>query len=158
MGSKYTPPAIGEIYIDAKDHVLGRLASFVAKKALEGYKVFVANSEKIVVTGKRDFVLEYWKHKILERGDWYKGPFYPKRPERIFKRVVRGMLPKNWRGRIALKRVKAFIGVPEEIKDKKFEIVKEAYLPERLKNKKRKIWYVYLEEISKHVGANIWNR
>jgi len=76
MGTKYKPAVIGVKYIDASDHVLGRLASKVAKLALLGYEVHVVNAEKTVITGKKDFVLSYWKHKILERGDWYKGQFY----------------------------------------------------------------------------------
>jgi len=155
MGTKYKPAVIGVKYIDASDHVLGRLASKVAKLALLGYEVHVVNAEKTVITGKKDFVLSYWKHKILERGDWYKGPFYPKRPDRIVKRVVRGMLPKNWRGRIALKRVKAYIGVPDELKDKNFEKFEDALIHEKLKRAKRKIWYVYLKDIAEYVGAKI---
>jgi len=91
MSSKYKPSTIGTIYIDAKDHVLGRLASYTAKLALEGYEINIVNSEKVVVTGKKEIILEQWKHKILERGDWYKGPFYPKRPDLILRRVMRGM-------------------------------------------------------------------
>jgi len=155
MSSKYKTPTIGVIYVDGKDHVLGRLSSHVAKLALEGYEIHIINSEKVVITGKKDTVLEYWRHKILERGDWYKGPFYPKRPDLILRRVIRGMLPKNWRGKIALKRVKCYIGVPKELENKEFVVFKDALITEKLKNSKRKIWYIYLEDLAKYFGLII---
>jgi Ribosomal protein L13. len=39
-------------------------------------------------------LVKYWNHKVNERGDWIKGPFYPKRPDKILRRVIYGMLPK----------------------------------------------------------------
>jgi len=142
-----------EIYINGENHVLGRLASYVAKLLLKGYRVYVVNAEKIVITGKWKVVLEEWKHKILERGDWYKGPFYPKRPDRIFKRVVRGMLPKNKKGREALKGLKVYIGVPEEFSNKNFVVFEKALITYKIKNSKRKIWYVELGTLARHLGA-----
>ncbi len=152
MAVRYTPATIGKVYIDAKDHVLGRLASKVAKMALNGYEIEIVNAEKVIITGKKNKVLEEWKHKILERGDWYKGPFYPKRPDRILRRVIRGMLPKSWRGRVALKRVKVHIGVPEELKDKDFVRFEDCLISKKMESSKRKIWYIYLEEVSRSVG------
>ncbi|MEM0379554.1 MAG: 50S ribosomal protein L13 [Nanopusillaceae archaeon] len=145
---------MNKIYINAEGHVLGRLASHVAKLLLEGNEVHVVNSEKIVITGKWKVVLQEWKHKVLERGDWIKGPFYPKRPDRIFRRVVRGMLPKNTRGRNALKKLRVYIGIPEELSNVQFLTFKDSLITEKIKNSKRKIWYVELGTLSKHLGAN----
>jgi len=142
-----------EIYINGENHVLGRLASYVAKLLLKGYRVHVVNAEKIVITGKWQVVLEEWRHRILERGDWYKGPFYPKRPDRIFRRVVRGMLPKNKKGKEALKRLKVYIGIPEELSNKSFTVFEKALITNKIKNSRRKIWYVELGVLAKHLGA-----
>ena len=43
--------------LDAKNQILGRLASFVAKKALSGDTVIVLNAEKAVISGKEKEVL-----------------------------------------------------------------------------------------------------
>lgn len=41
------------------------------------------------------------------------GPYYPKRPDRIFKRAIRGMLPyKTEDGREALSNVRVYVGNP----------------------------------------------
>jgi len=49
------------IYIDASNHILGRLASIIAKKLLEGYRVYVFNVEKAVLSGEKQRVIEGYK-------------------------------------------------------------------------------------------------
>ncbi len=105
--------------IDAEGAVLGRLASVIAKKLLLGEEVIVINAEKAVITGSKERILERFSAK-RERGDPIKGPFYPSRPDKLFKRVVRGMLPrKKARGREALKRLKVYIGNPQNLEGEK---------------------------------------
>ncbi len=154
MASRYKPQVIGEKYIDATNQIVGRLASHVAKLALLGYRVHIVNAEKAIVTGKKENVIEFFREKV-ERGDVYKGPFYPKRADRILKRIIRGMLPwSSWRGRLAYKRIKTYIGVPEEFKDKEFERFPDADVS-KLEKSGRLYWYVTLEEVSKALGAKI---
>jgi len=141
-----------KVIIDAKDHILGRLASKVAKLALEGNEVIILNSEKTVISGtNKKRIEEFFKEK-RDRGDPYHGPFYPRYPDQIVKRVIRGMLPyKKERGRKALKRIKAYIGVPEELKSEAEKAIRfEDCTLEKL-NKRAK--FDYLENISKKLGA-----
>ncbi len=114
-----------EIYLDADDQIVGRMCSVIAKRLLKGDTVFIVNAEKAVVSGRQQAIFEAFRQKI-SRGDPYNGPFYPNVPDRVLKRSVRGMLPKNPRGREALKRLKVFLSVPGEFKGKKFEKIKEA--------------------------------
>jgi len=136
-----------EIVIDAKDKIAGRLASFVAKELLKGNKVVVLNVEKAIISGDKEDIIEEFKRR-RERGDPYKGPFYPRYPDEIFRRMVRGMLPyKKYRGKIALKNLKIFYGIPEEYKDKIMDIkIKGAQDLTR-------VGYMTLEEISLEIGA-----
>ncbi|MEM5882432.1 MAG: 50S ribosomal protein L13 [Candidatus Aenigmatarchaeota archaeon] len=136
-----------EIIIDAKNKIVGRLASFVAKELLKGNKIIVVNVEKAVVSGKREVIIEKFMEKV-KRGDAYKGPFYPKHPDEIFRRIVRGMLPyKKERGKTALKNLKVFYGLPEEYKDKITNIkIKDV-------NDLMKTGYISLEDISLSIGA-----
>jgi large subunit ribosomal protein L13 len=134
--------------IDATNSILGRMSTVVAKKLLMGEKVDIVNSEKAVVTGRREVVLAKFKRK-KDMGAPLKGPHYPKMPDRIVRRTVRGMLP--WskdRGRKAFKRVMCYIGVPEEFKNQKIEKIAEADV-----SKSNCIDYVSIEEISKILGA-----
>ena len=109
--------------VDGTNKVLGRLASFAAKKALEGEEIVILNCENIVVSSSKDFLLSHYKQK-QERGHPYHGPFFPKLPDRIVRRTIRGMLPyKKERGAKAYKRIKCFMGIPEQYKTQKTETI-----------------------------------
>lgn len=112
--------------IDGNNLILGRAASFAAKMALEGESVVIVNCEKMIITGNPKRIFQKFKER-QDRGGPYTGPFFPKMPDRIVRRVIRGMLPhKKGRGKDAYKKVKCFIGIPNEFKNKKFETVKNA--------------------------------
>lgn len=130
---------------DAENQILGRLCSVIAKQLLQGEKVFVVNCEKVVLSGNPKSKTSFYLQRIW-RGDPIHGPFFPKQPDGIFRRAVRGMIP--WdkaRGRKAYKNLKVFIGIPEELKNKKFEKVKEAGAKQGK--------YIQLKELSKALGG-----
>ena len=97
------------ITIDAKNKILGRLAARVAwllqGKNLPTYapnrvpdiKIKILNISKIKLTGKK------YENKIYRWHTGYLGhlkerkfkDLFNKNPERVFLKVVRGMLPKN---------------------------------------------------------------
>ncbi|MCE4605860.1 MAG: 50S ribosomal protein L13 [Desulfurococcales archaeon] len=140
----------GKIVVNGEDHILGRLSSIIAKKLLEGNEVIVVNVEKIVVSGEKRMVVDAYR-KVLGVKVHLSHKWRPKRPRspiRLFKASVRGMLPKNNRkGREALGRLKAFIGVPEEYKSAEMTVFRDAY-KDRLKTNK----YVELGVIAKEMG------
>ncbi len=127
---------MNELVINAEGQILGRLAAFVAKQALLGNKVVVANSEKALVSGNKKSTLEEYKI-MVQKGDVNKGPFFPRAAERIVQRTIRGMLPyKIKRGRDAFERVKCVKGpLPEMI-----TIKVNKFSPQK---------YITIEELSK---------
>ena len=131
--------------IDASDMILGRLASYVAKKALLGEKVDVVNCEKAVLTGNKKSVFADYKRRN-ERGTRpTKGPFMPKMPDRFVRRCIRGMLPyKQEKGIKAFKRVMCYIGIPDEFKDEKIETLDNFNV-----SKVPSLRYIYIGEICK---------
>jgi len=107
--------------IDSKNIILGRLASFAAKHALLGENVDIVNCESAVITGNKKRTLRDYNER-LDRGSKAKGPFVNKRPDMFVKRVIRGMLPyRKENGKKALKRIKCYIGVPDNFKNVKAE-------------------------------------
>jgi len=123
MAGKEEP---GEIVIDAEGLILGRMASHVAKRLLNGERVVIVNAEKALISGKRLSILRE-KQDFLQVGHFRKGPFHPRRPDMIVKRVIRGMLPrKKPRGKDALKRLRVYIGVPKDYEGKEMEKISEA--------------------------------
>ena len=108
------------VVIDGKSALLGRLASYVAKQSLLGKKIAIVNCEEVVISGKsKSIILEY--REVRQRGGAsMKGPFFPKSPERIVKRTIRGMLSyKQGRGRSAFKKIKCYNKVPKELENEK---------------------------------------
>ena len=153
MNVKRSLELLGDDYtvIDGEGHILGRLASIVAKRLLNGEKIVVVNAEKIMVSGDRDEILRRYKEKY-DRGSKDYGPHFPRHPEKIFKRTVRGMLPhKDYRGRNAFKNLRVFISIPEELMDKEMERVEDALFENKVKSGKG----IPLIEISKYLGYEV---
>ena len=136
--------------IDASGLIIGRLSTHVAKKLLgnKDLEVAIINSEKAIVSGSRKMVLNSYKGK-RDLNHPRKGPYYPRLPDRILKRTIRGMLPyQQERGRNALKRVKVYIGKPKEFEGQKSITVEKA--------RNRGIdQFMELGEISRVLGAKI---
>ncbi len=115
--SKQQEPVI----IDASNLILGRLASFAAKRALRGEEVVVFNVENAVISGTKANIVEEAMRRLKTRtlAAQYKAPTHPRRPDTYVRRVIRGMMPrKKAKGRNALRRVHVFMGVPEEYQGK----------------------------------------
>jgi large subunit ribosomal protein L13 len=112
--------------INADGMILGRMASILATRLLAGEEIAVVNAEKAIISGTRKRVLQNYRHK-RERGSRGWGPFFPRRPDHIVKRTVRGMVPyKRERGNDALKRLRVHVGVPKEFAGKEMETLEAA--------------------------------
>ncbi|HDR53189.1 MAG TPA: 50S ribosomal protein L13 [archaeon] len=132
--------------IDATDTIMGRLASGIAKRLLMGEHIVVVNAERAVIVGRKEEILKSYK-QTYDRGHRYMGPFYPRMPHLIFKRTVRGMLPRQTaKGKGALQHLLVHLGVPEQLKDAKLEVPEE-FRADVIKQK-----VVRLEDISKFLG------
>jgi len=109
------------LLIDADGAVAGRLAAFVAKKALSGETVVIVNAEKAVISGNpKRVTLKYFnKRSVQNKANPEKSMKTPRRPDLFLKKMIAGMLPKSPRGAKAEKSVKAFLGVPREYENQK---------------------------------------
>jgi len=104
---------------DADGLIMGRLASASADILLKAAredrddKVIIVNAEKAIISGRPRAVLDTY-HKKYELNHARKGPFFPRMPDMILKRAVRGMLPyqKKSSGRRALRNLRVEIGCP----------------------------------------------
>ncbi len=135
-----------DVVIDARDCILGRVASHVADRALEGETIAVVNTEQAVITGNEEDIMSVYEKRVDVGSD--RGPYYPKRPDRIFKRSIRGMIPyKKPRGRSAFEGIRCYVGNPY---DDDAEIIDDTSL-DRLSN----IKFISLSEISERLGANV---
>lgn len=124
------------VVIDGKGHLLGRLASTVAKQLVSGQRVVVVRCEALNISG--DFFRAKMKYQSFlrkaTRFNPLRGPFHFRSPSRIFYRAVRGMTPhKTTRGGAALERLKVFEGVPPPYDKKKRVVVPQALRVLRLR-------------------------
>lgn len=132
--------------IDAKGLVLGRMASVIAKRLLQGETVIVVNAEKVAISGKRLSRIKEAK-EFLEVGHPGKGPYHFRRPDRIVKRTIRGMLPrKRPKGQQAYKRLRVFLNLPEEFEGKETQTILEA------KAERLRCPYITVGELAKEIG------
>jgi large subunit ribosomal protein L13 len=135
--------------VDASDLVLGRAASLIARRLLQGESIVVVNAEKSVVTGRRETVIEIYRANRA-RGSVRSGPHFPRYPDRIFRRTVRGMLPHlKTRGRQALDRLEVHIGTPAPYEAGPQVTLEDARARPTLRRP------TTLEEISRLLGARL---
>ena len=115
------------IVIDAANAITGRLASFAAKQVLLGKKAVVINSEKAIIIGTKKNIVGKYAARVGRGRATHKGPYFPRQPEAILRRAIRGMLPYGKaRGKILFRNVKCYASVPPEFQDvKKIKLGKE---------------------------------
>ncbi len=127
------------VLVDAKDQVLGRVASQVARVLRGKHKpsytpnvdagdhVVVINADKIKMTGKKWTDRVYFSYSGYPGGQRIQTPKMigsGKHPERLVEHSVRGMLPKNSLGRELFRSLHVYAGTehphtaqqPKEIK------------------------------------------
>ena len=114
------------VVVDATDQVLGRLASKVAKILRGKYKpeftpnvdcgdnVIIVNAEKIIITGNKMTEKEYLRYTGYPGGQRSGTPAdilaKPNGAEKLIRRTVKGMLPKNKLARQIIKNLYIYEG------------------------------------------------
>jgi large subunit ribosomal protein L13 len=135
--------------INAEGLIIGRMASIIAKRILNGEEITIVNAEKAVISGKRKSRVVEAK-EFLEVGAPRRGPFHYKRPDRIVRRTVRGMIPyRQPKGKQAYKRLTVFIGIPADLKDQKMETLANA------RAEKLTCPYFTVGEFAKEIGWHL---
>ncbi|MBU3965938.1 MAG: 50S ribosomal protein L13 [Euryarchaeota archaeon] len=134
--------------IDASNLILGRMASLVAQRLLKGEMINIINAEKTIISGRRDTTFERYQ-KYVQRGSREFGPMFPRRPEQIVARTIRGMIPHTTTtGREAYSRLRVHIGVPPELSKEQADTLEGASIT-RLSTAN----YTVLGDLSKKLGS-----
>jgi large subunit ribosomal protein L13 len=110
--------------VDAKDKILGRMASEIAKiirgkndpkftpNSDTGDFVVVINAEKVRLTGKRASLKRYYHHSTYPGGQKIRSfnEMITKHPDKVIRYAVRGMLPKTRLGNKLINKLKVYAG------------------------------------------------
>jgi len=140
------------VIIDGRGHLIGRLASVLAKELLNGQKIVVVRCEEIQISGSLFRNQLIFSKFLQHRGNTNpkRGPIHYRSPARILWRTIRGMMPhKKERGQAALDRLKVFEGVPHPYDRMKRVVVPAALRVLRLKPGRK---YCRLGDLASSVG------
>lgn len=141
-----------ETVVDARGHLLGRLASILAKELLNGQRVTVVRCEGINISGslyRNKIKWAEFKRKRTNSNPKH-GPFHYRAPSKMFWRTLRGMMPyKTARGAAAMDRLKTFDGMPHPFDKKKKMVVPQALKVLRLKPQRK---FCKLGDLAKESG------
>ncbi len=106
--------------LDAKNKILGRFCSQVAKKALLGEHLVIINAKDAIISGAKSNIHEKYlaRLNISTATNPRRGPFWPRRPDTLMRDIIKKMLPrKKLRGKEALRRVHIYIeDIPERFR------------------------------------------
>merc|ERR1711974_344033 len=120
MGN-FTPTMPGfspkPVVIDGRGHLMGRLASIVAKNILNGNKVVIVRCEGINLSGN------FYRNKLKVpkflrlrcNVKPARGPFHFRAPSKMFWRTVRGMVPRDREGKERHEKASDFRGCPSSL-------------------------------------------
>jgi large subunit ribosomal protein L13 len=146
------------LLFDAKNKILGRFCSQIAKKALLGNKIVIINSKDCIISGTKEDIHQKYlaKLNIKTATNPRRGPFWPRRPDVFMRTVIKKMLPrKKLRGKEAISRVHVYIGdIPERF-NKRYQKL----IPEEIPNAERTRLsyynkYITLENLCMRIGWN----
>merc|ERR1712060_900382 len=141
-----------QIVVDCRGHLLGRLASTVAKELLNGQKVICVRTEDINISGslyRNKLKYANFRRKHMNSNP-KQGPLHYRSPAKILWRTIRGMVPhKTPRGAAALDRLKSFEGIPHPFDRKKRMVIPTCLKVLRLRPERH---FCKLGDLSKEVG------
>jgi len=84
------------VIIDCSGHLLGRLASVLAKELLSGQKIVCVRTEEVQISGslfRNQLIFSKFLQKFGNTNPTRGGPWHFHNPSRILWRAIRGMLP-----------------------------------------------------------------
>ena len=145
--------------LDAKNKILGRFCSQVAKRAMLGERIVVVNSKDSIISGnKSDIHNKYLtKLNISTATNPKRGPFWPRRPDNFMRNVIKKMLPrKKLRGKEALRRVHVYISdIPERFKGRYQKLIPGDVPNADISRLSYYNKYITLENLCSRIG---WNK
>lgn len=124
--------------VDAKDQIVGRFASNVARILRGKHKpvftphvdsgdfVVIINAEKVRLTGKRETQKTYFRHSMYPGGGKTTSfrEYMQKNPAYILEHAIKGMIPKTRLGNRISKKLKVYAGESHPHSAQKPEVLK----------------------------------
>ena len=135
--------------VNAEGLVAGRLASKVAKAAINGEEVIVINAEKVVLVGKKTAIMPKFQQRVEAsvKSNPHYGPKYDRIPSKMLRRMIKGMLPNKSRtAETLLKQVSIYNSTTDKV-----DITKAITMEDIKCNEKHD--FMLLEDVAKALGG-----
>ncbi len=135
--------------VDIKGMVAGRVATKIAKLVINGERVIVVNAEEAIIVGNKENILEKFRTRVnaAVKSNPHYGPKYARIPDRMFRKMVRNMLPTKKRTKERMiKKLSVYNSFPAELGKEKAVIFEEYKFNERNN-------YLKLKEIANLLGG-----
>jgi len=143
---------------DAKDKILGRFCSQLAKKVLLGERIVIINAMDAIISGTKANIEKKYLDQlgISTATNPRRGPFWKRRPDTLMRATIKRMLPrKKLRGKEALRRVHVYItDIPERFKNR-YQQLTPSEINNADKTRLSSNKYITLETLCKRIG---WNK
>ena len=135
--------------VDAKGLIAGRLSTKIAKLLIKGESITLLNAQDAIIVGNKDNIMEKFKMRVDAnvKSNPHYGPKYARIPDRMLRRMIKGMLPRNPRAKERVfKRLTVFNAVPKDLANEKATKFEELTCNERHK-------FMTLKEIALLLGG-----
>lgn len=139
----------GQLVVNGDGCIAGRMCSHVSKLLLKGNRITIVNAEKAMLSGQRYRTIQLYKEhlEINSATNPIHGPFHPRRPDRILTKMVRGMMPKRKASGIeAFKRLRVYIGIPDQLKNSTMESFEDSKITKPVS------YYITIGDLAKEIG------
>jgi large subunit ribosomal protein L13 len=115
--------------VDAKEMVVGRLASKLAKALINDEKVTIINAENAVMIGTKNSILRKYRARVnaAVKSNPHYGPKYDRIPSKMLRKMIKGMLSNKKRtNERQLTNLTIYNNVPSELIGSEMTIIEEA--------------------------------
>ena len=149
LGGEVQADLLGDAPFEGSAHHAGATTDVEHDRVSVDATRLGVGAEKVLVTGSKKDIFERYGGRRKLGGTRGKGPYYPRYPDQLMKRTVRGMLPyKKATGKDAYDRLKVYMGIPKELENEEMEV------PEK-KDLNRRSPVMALGVLSKELGAKM---
>jgi large subunit ribosomal protein L13 len=135
--------------VNAEGLVAGRLASKVAKAAINGEEVIIINAEKAILVGTESAIMPKFKQRVdaAVKSNPHMGPKYNRIPSMMLRRMIKGMLPNRKKtAEKLLKQITVYNSLTDKVDASKAETIKGVECNEKHD-------FMYLGDVAKALGG-----
>ncbi|MDD3084073.1 MAG: 50S ribosomal protein L13 [Candidatus ainarchaeum sp.] len=135
--------------INAEGLVAGRLASKIAKKAINKETITIINAEKAIIVGTRNSIMPKFEQRVNAsvKSNPHYGPKYDRIPSKMLRKIIKGMLPRRKKtAEKIIKQITIYNSIPKNINLEKMEIIENVKCNEKHD-------FMYLKEIAELLGG-----